>query len=198
MSEHKQKNKMESVEEWDEFYKTSAPLAAAEVLTENLHLLPKVGRALDLACGLAENAFLLAKCGLIVDAWDNSNVAINRVSQKAKQKQLSVCAKQIDILRCNISKNFYDVMVLTHFLEHSLSSSIVSALKPGGLLFCQTFSEDKSPAVGPQNPIFWLKRNELLSLFPGLKIIVYREEGFIGDLNRGFRNKAMLVAQKPV
>jgi len=37
---------------------------------------------------------------------------------------------------------------------------------------------------------------ELLSLFQALHVLVYREEGQVGDTTRGWRHEAMLVAQK--
>jgi hypothetical protein len=41
-----------------------------------------------------------------------------------------------------------------------------------------------------------LGENELLKLFTGLRLRVYREEGSIGDTSAGLRNEAMLVAQQ--
>ena len=34
-------------------------------------------------------------------------------------------------------------------------------------------------------------------MFAPLQVLVYREEGRLGDLTRGFRNEALLVARKP-
>ena len=67
----------DSVYEWNKIYRETSPVPAATVLQENLHLLPKPLnesdtnklKALDIACGLAENAFLLAHQGFSVDAW---------------------------------------------------------------------------------------------------------------------------------
>jgi len=41
-----------------------------------------------------------------------------------------------------------------------------------------------------------LAENELLHLFADLQIVVYREEGKIGDISQGFRNEALLIARK--
>src|SRR3569623_483484 len=41
-----------------------------------------------------------------------------------------------------------------------------------------------------------LAERELLSMFAPLRPLVYREEGRVGDLAQGFRNKALLVAIK--
>ncbi|MCU7799797.1 MAG: hypothetical protein KZQ70_06545 [gamma proteobacterium symbiont of Lucinoma myriamae] len=39
-------------------------------------------------------------------------------------------------------------------------------------------------------------QGRLIKLFPGLTLRYYREEGIQGDIEKGFRNEAMLVAQK--
>jgi hypothetical protein len=72
----------------------------------------------------------------------------------------------------------------------------MAALKPGGLLFYQTFTRVSVGPGGPQNPEYRLAENELLRMFQELQVVVYREEGEIGDKTHGFRNEAMLVAKK--
>jgi tellurite methyltransferase len=64
------------------------------------------------------------------------------------------------------------------------------------LVFYQTFTREKSADCGPSNPAYLLEENELLRLFSGLRILAYREEGNVGDVAQGFRNEAMIVAQK--
>ncbi|PUD99067.1 MAG: hypothetical protein C3L24_11545, partial [Candidatus Sedimenticola endophacoides] len=61
---------------WDRRHgEAQGPGQVAEVLRQNLHLLPPWGRALDLACGRGANALLMARQGLRVSAWDLSPVA---------------------------------------------------------------------------------------------------------------------------
>ena len=71
-----------------------------------------------------------------------------------------------------------------------------NAIKQNGLIFYQTFTKDKANNSGPSNPDYLLDKNELLLFFTDWKIIVYREEGSTGNINNGFRNQAMIVAQK--
>ena len=90
----------------------------------------------------------------------------------------------------------FDVICVGHFLERSLCPKIAAALRPGGLLFYQTFTEERVDDGGPGNPAFRLGCNELLRLFPDLVVRLYREEGRVGDMTRGFRNRAQLIAQR--
>ncbi|MGB5200409.1 MAG: SAM-dependent methyltransferase, partial [Sedimenticolaceae bacterium] len=71
------------------------------------------------------------------------------------------------------------------------------ALRPGGLLFYQTFTRERVDDDGPSTARFRLETNELLRLFPGLILRFYRDEGRVGDTARGFRNYAQMIAQRP-
>lgn len=48
----------------------------------------------------------------------------------------------------------------------------------------------------PKNSEFLLARNELLSLFKALKLLVYKEYNLVGDLTFGNRNEAFLLDTK--
>lgn len=183
-------------DKWNQRY-TGADLAAqrpAQVLTEHSHLLPAQGLALDLACGLGANALLLARCGLTVDAWDISDVAIEKLHMLARRHHLPIAGKPCDVLNEPLPPHHYDVIVVSRFLERDLCPAIIAALRPNGLLFYQTWTLEKVNPSGPGNPHYLLEPNELLQLFAPLRIVVYREEGTIGDVQRGVRNEALLIA----
>ncbi len=179
---------------WDDRYRKAGLPEAARVLAENSHLLPASGEALDLACGLGGNALLLAQAGLRTQAWDVSPVAIARLNASAAGLPLSAVVR--DVLAAPPAPSSFDVIVVSRFLARGLCPALLAALRPAGLLFYQTFSRDKVAPGGPSNPDFLLVENELLQLFTGLRLRVYREEGCIGDTQSGLRNEALLVAQK--
>ncbi len=170
--------------------------AAADVLTQNQHLLPDSGSALDLACGLGGNALLLAEAGLTVTAQDVSPVAIDKLQRKAQKLALQINAEVRDVLVSPPAAAQYDVIVVSYYLERALAPAIMFALKPGGLLFYQTWCRQKASDRGPANLDYLLADNELLTLFAGLKLRVYREEALLGDKSQGFRNVAMLLAER--
>jgi len=184
---------------WDRIYteRQSAAPQPAEVLLQNRHLLPQQGIALDLACGLGANSLLLAEQGLEVHAWDISSVAIEQLDDQAQQRQCLIHAQVRDVKSAPPEALSLDVLVVTHFLVRDMAADLLAALKPGGLLFYQTYCRDKVFEQGPGNPDYLLKDNELLQLFAGLKVRVYREESLLGDHNQGWRNQSMLVAEKP-
>lgn len=172
---------------------------AAEVLSENRHLLPAHGQALDLACGLGGNAILLAEAGLGVSAWDLSPIAVERLLQSAAERNLSNLKPEVrDVEKSPPSPNSFDVITVSFFLDRPLMPHLISSLRPGGVIFYQTFTRLAVTDRGPKNSDYRLGENELLDLFNTLSVRFYREEGRLGDQSRGVRDVAMLVAQKPV
>ena len=109
----------ETRQKWDAIYRESAcgQHEAARVLTENGHLLPTQGRALEIASGRAANALLLARHGLEVDAWDISAVAIAQVNELAVREGLAVHGAVRDVVSEPPAADSYDVIVISHFLD---------------------------------------------------------------------------------
>ena len=170
----------------------------AEVLAQNRHLLPASGRALDLASGRGANALCLARRGgLAVSAWDNSAPALATLAFTARQHALHIACQRRDISRRPPAPASFDVIVVSRFLDRGLMTAIKRALRQHGLIFYQTFTKEKVDDRGPRNPAYLLDKNELLGFFKDWSLLYYREEGQTGDLRRGFRNQAMLIAQKP-
>jgi len=186
-------------EKWDQRYTHSTSqtdFTPALVLSQNVHLLPKTGVALDLACGTGANALLLAKHGLSTQAWDFSEVALEVLSTQTHRSNLHITIEVRDVVLHPPDAECFDVMVVSRFLDRSIIERLIHALRPNGLIYYQTFIKEKDPSVGPSNAQFLLAENELLSLFSGLRIIVYREEARVGNLEAGFRNEAMIIAQR--
>ena len=188
----------ETRHKWDAIYGKADKVsgAPARVLVENHHLLPSQGRALEVACGRGRNALFLAAQGLETWAWDISKVAIEALADEAKRQGYQIHAEARDIMEQPPEAGDFDVIVVSHFLERGLVQLLRQALRPEGLLFYQTFTRTRVTERGPSNPEFRLRDNELLHLCDGMRILVYREEGLVGNLEQGFRDLALVVAQK--
>ena len=168
----------------------------ARVLQELDFLLPEKGRALDLACGRGGNALLMAGRGLAVTAWDFAPAAIEDLQRRAGERGLAIQAEVRDVEAAPPEPERFDVITVSYFLQRELAPAIAAALRPGGLLFYETFVREAVGTEGPSNPAFRLAPNELLRLFDGLRAIDYREHARIGDLSKGLRDIAWLVAQR--
>jgi tellurite methyltransferase len=185
-------------DKWNRIYEAGdhSNLHAASVLQDNTHLLPVAGKALDVACGLGANALLLAQHGLETYAWDISQTAVDKLQSRSTELNIPLQVETRDVNAFPPAPASFDVIVVSRFLERTLIPPLIAALRKGGLIYYQTFIKDKTDDSGPRNPDYRLGMNELLLLFQALQILVYREEGNVGDLQRGFRNEAMLIAQK--
>ncbi|EIC29677.1 MULTISPECIES: class I SAM-dependent methyltransferase [Methylomicrobium] len=186
-------------EKWDRLYSLDEPgnQAPVPLLAENAFLLPSEGHALDLACGLGANAIFLAEHGLKVVALDISAVAIEKLQTYAGRRRLAIEAHRTAISSASLPSSAFDVIAVGRFLDRGLKDAIMNALKPGGLLFYQTFTRLKIGDEGPKNPAYLLDRSELLTLFLPLRPVFYRENAAIGDLGQGLRNEAQFIGQKP-
>ena len=185
-------------EKWNAIYSKDefSFFPPCKVLFQNLHLLPKQGQALDVACGMGRNAVALAEKGLTTTAIDISKVALDKLTKYAGQQQFDIETLAYDLTQNSLPVDGYDVIVISHYLNRELIPAIKQALNPNGLIFYQTFIKDKVEDIGPSNPDFLLDQNELLNFFNDFQIIFYREEASIGNTKEGFRNEAMVIARK--
>lgn len=184
---------------WDDRYHNQNAVrpAAAEVLAQNVHLLPEKGDALDLACGLGGNALLLAESGLNTSAWDISPVALKQIDTMCLESGYSIDTRSCDVVALPPSADSFDVIVVSRYLERSFFPALIDALRPGGVLFYQTFTREKSASAGgPSNSAFLLKENELLRLLSGMKVLSFRDEGGQGNQALGLRNESWIVVKK--
>lgn len=78
-------------------------------LVEQKHLLP--GRALDLGCGVGDNALFLAKHGFDVTGVDFSPPAIARAKQKVKAENAAVLFLVDDLTHLTHVSGKFDVLV---------------------------------------------------------------------------------------
>lgn len=172
------------------------------VLNDYHYLLPPTGRALDIACGLGGNALFLATTGLTTTAIDISEVGINKLQMHAGDSKLDietiVASATEEYFRSNHKLHgCFDVIAVANYFDRNLFNVIPDLLAPGGLLFYQTFVQDKSDlASGPSNPNFLLEPNELLVLAESLVCRVFLDLGTIGQTEFGLRNQSCIVAQK--
>lgn len=186
--------------DWEARYRerSAAQAQPAAVLTDFDHLLPASGDALDLACGLGGNALHLARRGLITRAWDSATTAIDRLAAQARAEELPLTAEVRDVVEHPPQASTFDVIVVSRFLDRALCPALISALRSGGLIFYETFTRAGGTGRGPQSDHYRLGDNELLALFAGLRVRVYRDEQRAGALDRGLRDVAQLVAQRPI
>ncbi|MBD3674116.1 MAG: class I SAM-dependent methyltransferase [Planctomycetaceae bacterium] len=145
-------------EKWDRKYADKSPAncpAPDDWVTACLKKTTP-GRALDLACGLGQNALLLSEWGWDVDAVDISSNGIKTAQEISESREVTVnwiCA-DLDEWR---PKNSYHAILTFRFLDWVIIPEIVQkGLKPGGLFCFETFarSQMQRPDNHLKNPAF--------------------------------------------
>lgn len=187
----------DAANEWDERYRQgrTMPDEPAALLVENLSLLPKGGKALDIAMGTGRNALYLASLGFRVTGIDLSAVAVKKCRQKAERLGLPIEALVADLERSPLPTEEYDLIVNFYYLQRSLTPQIVAALKPGGVLVFESFTIDQLQfGWGPKSPDHLLHPGELREMFPDLETLLYHEGVVQGD--RGPKAVASLIGRK--
>jgi SAM-dependent methyltransferase len=187
----------DAAKEWDERYRQglTMPDEPAALLKENLSLLPKEGKALDIAMGTGRNALCLASLGFRVTGIDLSAVAVEKCREKAERLGLPIEALVADLEHHTLPIEEYDLIVNFYYLQRGLVPHIVAALKPGGVLVFETFTIDQLQfGWGPKLPDHLLRPGELREMFAELEALLYQEGIIQGD--RGPKAVARLIGRK--
>lgn len=138
------------------------------LLREFAHLLPESGLALDAAAGVALHGLFLAERGLHVIALDISEVGLRLARQSAQKSGLWLETAVLDLAHPWLPADYFDVIVNFRFLERATFPIYRQALKPGGLLFFETFVK-----IDPQGeyPNHYLDPGELRAAFADFSIV---------------------------
>jgi SAM-dependent methyltransferase len=199
-------------DKWDLRHRESASHPSPDpsaFLLECSPLLPRphsYSRALDLACGAGQNAVYLAEHGWPVIAIDFSPPALDRAAALAAEHHLpthrstfqavpahfsGVLLVEADLESLAFPAAAFDLILCFHYLDRNLFAPIERALRPGGHLLYESFTElQLAYPEGPRDPNHLLRTGELRSAFPHLDVLFYRE-------CQSPRAVASLLAQRP-
>lgn len=145
-----------------------------EILNSGSWDIPR-GRALDIASGKGRNAQFLARMGFEVEGIDISAAALAEAESRAREKSLRIAWRQADLQSITLPATHYDLIINFNYLERSLVPKIKSALKNGGYVIFETYLIGQETMGRPKNPAYLLGHNELLELFHGFRVLLYRE-----------------------
>ena len=181
---------------WDARYRDGAYASRphpSAFLQECEALLPRRGRALDLACGAGRNALFLAQRGLLVDAVDMSAAALAAGRKRAGDLPIKRLEQDLD-------DGFeptrpYDVIVNIRFVQLDLVQSLVPALQVGDMLLVEQHLRTNAEVAGPRNPAFRVAPGAPLAL-AGSLVIERAEEGLFVEPDGARAALARLVARR--
>ena len=175
---------------WDEKYRLKSELpspAPSEWLRNVVADLPP-GRAWDVACGVGQNAQLLAQLGWTVDAVDISPIGLEIGSRDSENHSENhsgnIHSRNIHWIAADLDTyepptDAYDLVIVFRFLDRlRLPQIIQNSLKSGGRIVYETFVAGQMERSDNHlaNPDFVLRSGELPILFPELRTLAYAEE----------------------
>lgn len=166
----------------------------AGFLVRHADLLPRRGRALDVAGGAGRNALWLARRGLEVTLVDLSDEACRLATEAASAAGVALTAERRDVSADGLPPGPWDLIVFHHFLDRSLWAPASRSLAPGGIvLVCQPTVINLERHARPSHA-WLLEPGELARAahdWPGVEVLV-AEEGWT-DENR---HEAAVVARR--
>jgi tellurite methyltransferase len=149
------------------------------------------GHALDVACGVGQNAIWLAQRGFTVDAVDISLVAIERARRAAEHAGVVVNFIHSDLDTWSSPVETYDLMIGFRFLDRKLWSRLQAAVQAGGWLVYQTFNLRRLTPDADFPREHLLNIGELPRTFAGWDIVES------GDDGGPSHNQSWIVCRKP-
>ncbi len=146
-------------------------------LVKNSQALSSSGLAIELACGKGANALYLCSLGYDVVAADASIEGLKICLREANNLKFRLLPAVMDLDHYPLPANSFDLISVVRYLNRALFDDLVSALKPGGILFYKTFNPKHLESHPGFNPAFVVDYGELSKVFTELEIIDHDEQG---------------------
>jgi tellurite methyltransferase len=160
---------------WEGRHRGAVPGDPELSLAGMLPLLPR-GLALDVAAGTGRNSIALAKAGIEVVAADFSATAMRALAAIARRERLPLTPVIADLeTSFPFRPRAFDLIVNISYLDRALVPALKRALRPGGMLFFDTFLINQAASGHPRDPRFLLKHYELYDLLSDMELIRYSE-----------------------
>jgi 2-polyprenyl-3-methyl-5-hydroxy-6-metoxy-1,4-benzoquinol methylase len=197
-----------SKEFWNERYKVNETVYGNEPNVFFREQLVKLepGKLLLPAEGEGRNALFAAQSGWQVEAFDYSEEAMEKTKKAARENylQLTYTLKEIESIKL-VRASFNVIGLIYVHLKPSLRKvfhrQCVEALKPGGTLILEAFSDEQinNQSGGPKDLRMLYSMQELLNDFEGLHISHSSTEDIFlneGAFHTGIADVVRVVASK--
>ena len=107
-----------------------------------------------MACGRGRHALLLAGAGFPVRAVDRDPGQVAWLDALARRLRLPLDAAVVDLEQgdADLGEEEWELVLVFNYLHRPLFPSLVRALKPGGLLLCETYTTEQAKRGRPTSP----------------------------------------------
>lgn len=174
------KTSQDSKTQWDEKYSRPTFIfgkSPAQFLAENYQYIPYEGTVLDMGMGEGRNAVFLAQKGYKVTGVDISSVAVKKAYLLAQEFGVKIKGVVASLQDYKIAPGSFDAIVCFYYVDRSLVEKIKTWLKPGGILIYEAYTtrEKAKKKRDSTSDGDYLREQELLKLFPGMRVLKYEE-----------------------
>lgn len=177
---------------WNARYRDANPLREpSNVVVAVADLLPRRGRALDVAGGAGRHAVWLAQRGLDVTVADIADEGLTLAQQAAAAAGVQVETISLDLEAAPFPTGPWDLILCFHYLHRPLFASFAASLAPGGVLLAVQPTAKNLERHASPSAAFLLAEGEMRSLVAPLAIVRY-DEGWL----EGGRHEARVVARQ--
>ena len=130
---------------------------------------------LDVACGEGRHLRYLQSLGFAVVGVDRDEAALAALRGI---DGVEIRVADIEAGPWPFATGEFDGVVVTNYLHRPLFPELVGALRPGGVLICETFALGNERYGRPSNPAFLLRPAELLHSVEPLAVVAF-EQGLV-------------------
>lgn len=178
------------------------PAAVVERRRADLLAACRLGPVLDVAAGDGRNGLWLAARGCRVVLADASAASLSlalagaRLLARNQGKPLPALIVRLDLETDpppTFAPNSLGAVLVFRYLHRPLISVLRRALRPGGLMICETFLEGGKGDGGPRNPDHFLRPGELAGWFADWQVL----ESYEGPVDDPPGVVGRLVSRKP-
>ena len=135
-------------------------------------------RLLDIAMGRGRHATLLALAGFHTFGVDVNLDALREAAARATEAGVTVHPWCADLTQHPLPAAWFDVVVVTRYLQRDLFPALQRAVRPGGYVLYETFTTaQRALGIGPTSPDHLLEPGELRARFEvsGWESLFYEE-----------------------
>jgi tellurite methyltransferase len=169
----------DSKTQWDQRYSRPTFIfgkSPVKFLSENYQFIPYEASVLDMGMGEGRNAVFLAQKGYKVTGIDISSVAVKKAYLLAQEFGVKIKGVVASLEDYKIPPASFDAIVCFYYVDRNLIEKMKSWLKPGGIIIYEAFTtRQKGQRKSGNEDDVYLKEQELLKLFPGMRVLKYEE-----------------------
>lgn len=178
---------------------TTTTSNSALLLNQYRHLfVPKDGAVLDLACGQGQNGLSLKQHNISVLFADLNEDHLTTLVSRHNVNNADCWQADFEsddsLPPSKLSNMQLQGAIVFRYLHRPLFKQLKQAIKPGGIIIYETFTEANRQFGRPNRDAFLLKADELKDIFHDWEIIFY----FEGIKSEPDRAIAQIVARKPL